>query len=484
MRILMVTPYPPVRDGIAAYAVQAVAALRRQGHDVEVLSPGPTAAHHHLQTVGPRGALALAKRVRRYDKVVVQFHPDVFYPTPSTTGQRAAVSLSLAVAFRRAREVEVLVHEIDYRMGRSAGPDGPAARLLWRSVDRIVVHTAAERRDFTRAFGVSAANVAVAEHGAHFARHSSADRATARRSLGVPEGSRCFLAIGFIQPHKGFDRAVAAFAGLGGRGCRLDIVGSVRVEEPGFVAYLNELEVLAAATEGVTLHAGYVSDELFDRWIVAADVVVLPYRSIWSSGVLERAALYDRPVIATAVGGLPHQAAQRPAVTLVADDAALRTAVWAAAGERALVRQDERDRWATAGPELRATVQAQLRRRAAADRGTRVPVLTDRPGGLAPTEAAVAAAADGARSAPVRRLHPLELPPTTSGRSSAAVVKRAVRRLTAWQLEPVVRQVNALRAATVDALDRAGEAEPGEPTRHHGDVEPGPPGQRGETLTT
>ncbi|HEY6591795.1 MAG TPA: hypothetical protein VI751_12315, partial [Actinomycetota bacterium] len=73
MRILMVSPYPPIRDGIAAYAVQSVAALRREGHEVEVLSPGPSAAHHHLDLHGPRGPLVLARRVRGYDKVIIQF---------------------------------------------------------------------------------------------------------------------------------------------------------------------------------------------------------------------------------------------------------------------------------------------------------------------------------------------------------------------------------------------------------------------------
>ena len=48
-------------------------------------------------------------------------------------------------------------------------------------------------------------------------------------------------------------------------------------------------------------------------FIVAADTVVLPYRHIWSSSVAERAAMFDRPVIATKVGGLADQLADHPA---------------------------------------------------------------------------------------------------------------------------------------------------------------------------
>ena len=446
VRILMVTPYPPIRDGIASYAVQAVKGLRAEGHDVEVLSPGPSAAHHHLDLVGPRGALALAKRVGNYDKLIVQFHPDFFYPVPSTARDRVEVSLALLAAFRRAGEVEVVVHEIDYRHGKLS-MDGLVHRLLWSSVDRIVVHTENERRTFARAFGVSPSKIRLTEHGVRFLPRTFYDRVRARTSLGIPQDTFTFLSIGFIQPHKGFDRAVRAFAGLGARGCRLDIVGSVRVDDPGYVAYSNELGVLARATDGVELHDGYVSDELFDRWIVAADVVVLPYRSIWSSGVLERAALYDRPIIATAVGGLPEQAAAGRPVTLVDDDAGLRTAMWSVAGQRAASFPSMP--WPIEGADLRGAIQQEVRLRAATDRGSRVTAG----GRRSTTTDADSLLGASAVSAPVRRVHQLQLPPTSSHRASAAFVKRMVRRLTAWEVEPVVGQVNALRAATVEALE-------------------------------
>lgn len=450
MKILMVTPYPPARDGIAAYAVQSVARLRAEGHHVEVLSPGPSAAHHHLHLVGPRGALALAKRVRRYDRVIVQFHPDVFFPVPASPAQWRAESLALLVAFKAARDVEVRVHEMDYSRGEGRRGLRFINRLPWRTVHRIVVHTEFERERFVRAFGVRPERIAVTAHGAHFQRCTDVTKAEARATLGLPPDDIVFLHIGFIQPHKGFDRGVRALAEIaqagGGRPCRLDIVGSVRTEDPGFLAYRNELRALVEATSGVFLHEGYVSPELFDRWLVASDVVVLPYRSIWSSGVLERALLYDRPVIATDVGGLSFQSAARAGVVLVDGDTGLARAMGAVVGVD--LGDDPGLQtpalWGESVASDHSQLQAEVRRRAA---------LRRRPVGPTGTLANGAAAEAAAGSDAVRRVSPLVLPVPGSAYIGGRAIKRWLGRLLAWQIEPLVHQVNRLRQATIEAFE-------------------------------
>ena len=442
MRILMVSPYAPMRDGIAAYAVQAVRRLRREGNDVEVLSPGPSAAHHHLDLVGPRGALALARRVRDYDKIIVQFHPDFFYPHPATWRERAAVSAALTTAWRAAHEVEIRVHEVDYRWGEQ-GPDRFANRQMFRAADRIVVHTDAEADAFHRAFGVPEKKIEVTAHGADFVKRVELDQAGARRQLGIPADEFMFLAIGFIQPHKGFDRAITAFTGL--QGCRLDIVGSLRVEEPDYVRHLEVLEKMAGGTPGVHLHIDYVNDDAFDTWLAASDVVVLPYRSIWSSGVLERALLYERQVIVTRVGGLAWQVGDRDGVTVVDDDAGLATAMHKAAG--LVVDGGPSPSWpyTVRGHDA---VMAEIRARAATARGGR------------PYDREQAPASDDVleASAPLRRTTGLGRPEPTSRRPGVSIVKRLFRRASDWEIHPIVHQLNVLREATIDALENTAAA--------------------------
>ncbi len=443
----MISPYPPLRDGIGNYAVQEVKLLRAAGHDVEVLSPEPSAAHHHLELASPRGPLALAKRVGAYDRVIVQFHPDVFFPIGAGGALRLQITAGLTLAFRIAADVEVRVHEVDYELGRGRSVLAKATRAMWARVDRVSVHTEAERDRFAHAFGFSRDRIALTDHGASFVRRARATQAEARARLGLPDDTFVFLSIGFLQPHKGFDRAVRAFAHLGPgddtRPRRLDVVGSVRLDDPNHAAYLDELRDLVAETPGVHLHEGYVGDETFDLWLVAADALVLPYRVIWSSGVVERAHLYDRPVIASRVGGLADQATVG---TLLVDDddellAAMRSMLGLGAG-------------ATTPPIAwphgdRDAVLGEIRSRARSERGSALPRHT----ATGAARGGVEGVRAGARSAALRRVPPLVLPAPVSARPGVSAVKRVIRRLTAWQVDPVVDQVNRLRQALIESAE-------------------------------
>lgn len=461
-RTLVVAPYPPIRDGIGSYAVQQVRALRRAGHHVEVLSPQPSAAHHHADLRGVAGARALLRVARGFDRVVLHLHPDVIYHLPPTAGARLATGMAYGAAFRRLPHVEVRLHELDHRWADPSDPTSRATRFLLTGADEVTVHSAEQRAHVVDAFGVPEPRVRLVDHGEDFAPRTTADRERARATLGLPVDEHVFLCIGFVQPHKGFDRAARAFAGLDAPGARLDVVGSARLSDQATRDHVAELRAIAARAPSVHLHLGYVSDEMFDRWIVASDTVVLPYRHIWSSSVAERAALFDRPVIATRVGGLAHQVEDMPGAVLVDDNAGLARAMSAALG------RDGTRAPAAAWPREadREGLQAEVRARAAEARGAASPAAG---GG----RAAVAA------SAPVRRLAPLQPPAPVSARPGVSLVKRLIHRTIAWELTPITDQVNRLQRATVDALDAAEAAEGRTPRSEHPTDDPNDdPGDR------
>jgi glycosyltransferase involved in cell wall biosynthesis len=468
-RILVVSSYPPHRDGIGAYAVQQVRALRRAGHHVEVCSPVPSAAHHHIHLVGPNGAHALKVLMAGFDRVIVHFHPDFFYVNPSTGPSRVATGFALARAFRSGPPVEIRLHEVDVRWaskdaqvelstrsGRVAElafeAAARASRAVFQAADRVTVHDEVNRDRMVHEFRVPASRVELVEHGSDFEAHTAITQAEARASLGLPEDEHVFVCIGFIQPHKGFDRAAVAFRGLVGRGASLHIVGSIRVDEAAAAAHRRELETLEAEVDGVHLHLGYVSDDAFDRWIVAADTVVLPYRHIWSSSVAERARLLGRPVIASRVGGLAHQLDEDAGSVLVGSDDDLARAMATAltggspAGD---VGHPAVERWEFDGPVDRPSVMAEINRRSAALRGTRVAATTAVAPGRARADASVAV--------PLRRVGNVPIPTATSARPGVGLFKTVVRRIIGWELDPLrhhlveVQQAALQSAETTDA---------------------------------
>ncbi len=450
-RILVVAPYPPRRDGIGSYAVEEVATLRREGHHVEVCSPAPSAAHHHRPLVGLRGALHLRRLAGRFDRLIVHFHPDLFYPHPVTAAGQATIEAALAGAFGSGPAVELRIHETHPRWAASRQPVTSVTRAMLAATDHITVHSPGSRALLLERFGLPAGKVEVIGHGSHFVPRTPADHDRARASLPLAAGAHQFLCIGFLQDHKGFDRAVRAYAaaGLGPAAAELHVVGSRRLDDPRTVHHVDELRRLCGETPGAHLHEGYLSDEAFDRWIVAADTLLLPYREIWSSSVAERAALFARPVIATRVGGLGDQLAGTAGAVLVDDDAGLAEAMATAAGSaaRAPARPST---WPVEGGVERDALQSEVVRRAAVARGGPV-VGGGGAGGSGGGELV-------SPSAPLRRLRPLQPPEPVSARPGVGTLKRLIRRLVGWEVGPVAEQLNRLHRATIEAVDTTTES--------------------------
>lgn len=335
MRVAVFSTFPPTVCGVGDYAGQQADRLERDGHtvdriDLEALRAGGWS----------RAAVRdVSDRMAKADRVIVHYQVWLLRDrTLKVPFSHAVPRLALLRLMKRhGGKTEMVVHDPKHWTSpllRSV--QFALARATLRLPRHIVVHTPQEARAFTERYGRNT-GIEIRSHTADLVARTTLDRAGARRKLGLPAAGRIFLCIGFYTAAKGFEAFAADFEALAHAGGlrpddQLHIVASVRESDDR--ANHAALAALASRHPGsgaVHVHPHYAGPVEFDEWIAASDWVVLPYASGYaaSSGVAARAALLDRPVLATAAGGLPGQA--RPGDVLVPDQSGLRDALRAIA---------------------------------------------------------------------------------------------------------------------------------------------------------
>jgi glycosyltransferase involved in cell wall biosynthesis len=319
VNVVIVSPYPPRHCGIGAYAAAQVEKLREEGHGVTVISPQDGDGDVRVGFHGGR-PFRVAERIGRdADRIVVHFQPSLYY-RPHAALSKVATSLALLRLVRQRRRTEILVHEADPPIRWR--PDYVILRLAFRDAPILLFHTDREREALERAYRIRVRS-RIVPHSEGVLVRGSLSREEARRRLELPREERVLLTPGFLHPDKGIERGIQAVRGLSE--ARLYVVGSVKDRTPRNLEYAARLRDLVARVPEAELVERFPSDDEFDAWIAAADVVVLAYRRSWSSGALARAQAIGVPAIVTSVGGLAEQASSRDLV--VEDDEGLREAI-------------------------------------------------------------------------------------------------------------------------------------------------------------
>lgn len=311
MNILIVSSYPPMNCGIGKYAEQQVDALRREGHRVDVLSPAEGGGDFQADLFGHLHPLQLLKYVWAYDEVIIHFTPQFFYDSVNLVSRLQTSLAFLILTLLAGRRISFLIHETGFKIGQQDRGRFRHRfdRWFWRLARRVIFHSTVERDLFAWFYRLrpDRRQFEVWPHERFMVRRCSLDRTQARQSLGLDQDQILLLCIGFIQPHKGFERPIEALRRVPDPRLALRIVGSVRIAWDVAHAYAQHLHDLADQDSRCEVLEGYLSDELFDMWITAADYVVIPYHEIWTSGVAARAKLNQRPVLAARAGGLAEQ---------------------------------------------------------------------------------------------------------------------------------------------------------------------------------
>lgn len=205
--------------------------------------------------------------------------------------------------FQRAGgRVAYTVHNLDPHEDGGA-VERWGARQMIRLADVIHVHDASTAAALTARFG-RRGRIAVVPHGHYMSSYpNTIGRPEARAALGLPQDAFIFVNLGLLRPYKGLEELLPAFRALpaaGETGPYLLLAG-----KPGSEAYLRSLHALAAGDGRIRLLPEFVPPESVQTFLNAADVCVLPYRQITTSGAALLALSFGLPLIAPAIGAFP-----------------------------------------------------------------------------------------------------------------------------------------------------------------------------------
>jgi glycosyltransferase involved in cell wall biosynthesis len=310
VKIIIVSTAYPLRGGIAHYNALLAEALGKR-HEVRtvtfkrqypsLLFPGKTQeetgealhatpAPQLVDSVNPLNWIAVGRELRRQkpDLLIFKYWLPFFGPCFGTIARVA----------KRGTRTKVLTI-CDNVIPHEHRPfDAAFTRYAFKPVDHFIVQSQTVERQLKEFW--PGASYRLAPHPIYNIFGDPMDKQEARRLLGIQKG-RVLLFFGYVRAYKGLDVLLRALAALPEEmGLHLLVVGEFYDDEQKYRSLIQELGL----HDRVSIVSDYVPNELVGRYFSASDVVVLPYISATQSGIAQIAYNFDKPVIATDVGGL------------------------------------------------------------------------------------------------------------------------------------------------------------------------------------
>jgi len=198
--------------------------------------------------------------------------------------------------------------------GQLTRPRIQRALIGWalRNCDQVLAVSEALKGEIVARLGVAPERVTVLPNGIEADRFIPQDRDAMRKSLGLSMSDRIAICVARLEPVKGVDLLIRAFARIQHERERLVVIGDGS-EMERLKALIAELGV----SERVQLLGAKPHEEI-SRWINAADLLVLSSRTEGWPNVLMEAFACGKPVAAFRVGGVA-EIVNHPALGILAE---------------------------------------------------------------------------------------------------------------------------------------------------------------------
>jgi len=200
------------------------------------------------------------------------------------------------------RRVVLTIHDVESFASTGASVVDP--RIVYNMASGIIVHNKVSADELVEKLGIRRDRLSIVPHGHYL--HALSEVPTkqeARENLGLDADAKLLLFFGQIKDVKGLDILLAAFAEIVKTHTNSRLIIAGRPWKTTFEKYQNQIEKLDIDQYCIK-EIRYIENGEVPDFFRASDLVVLPYKKIYQSGVLLHAMSFGCPVVASAIPGM------------------------------------------------------------------------------------------------------------------------------------------------------------------------------------
>lgn len=200
-------------------------------------------------------------------------------------------------------------HDINYRelVGEETLLNRISLWILYWTVDGIIVQTNKMKQQLVEEFNVNESKIKVIQFGIHdIVPNTEITTDQAREKLNLKNNAKTLLFFGNIAPYKGVEYLLLALDKLKGiyTDISLVIAGRIKKDCDSYWANLNKIIEEKDLEKFIFKRIEFIPENEVELYFKSADILILPYKEIFQSGLIFTSYRFGLPVIATDVGEL------------------------------------------------------------------------------------------------------------------------------------------------------------------------------------
>lgn len=174
-------------------------------------------------------------------------------------------------------------------------------KIITRLCNKIIVHSPFAKNKVINIYKVRKSLIMIIPHGNYINCYENViSKVLARKQLQLRTENIVFLCFGQIRPYKGISELITTFKKLKYKQAKLLIIG-----KPYNSEIAKEILERCNIDESIKCVFKFIPDNEVQIYMNAADVAILPYKDILTSGAIILAISFGKPIIAPAIGCIP-----------------------------------------------------------------------------------------------------------------------------------------------------------------------------------